>query len=489
MLDYKIIVCYTLYRIVEVLVVQGVLRKNSGFILLMSSVAIVIMVVHIITMYAQATELNNGERLQYDSIKTGDLVAFDATINGKINLHTRYDYVHKEPLKDMFFYNNSGTVASYLNVYYCKDSTCLDTKKYDKVTPLMKTGGYSTFSYKVLSYEDVFSSNKEGYTSWEAHMIPKSITPSPYGYLYNYTYTYNYGYPQFHYGYSYLYGYGYGYYYGYTRAYIIGQYYDIILTPTKNVENTCSCTTENEYEFSKEVPTTLSSKTSAWYNMDNTYYYDESSKLSSSDENLIYTFNAKKGQKVVFDLKTNSENVIIQLNGKNMNKDLKLVETEDIQKYFVKYVTKEFEIQEDGNYTLSITHKAGKDNFHKQYLDYVYVKDLRLLQPVNTGNVPDSSKFTTEDSIIYELICPCCNDTVMGKYTKELIPEPEVEEPENHDTVVEKDSNELIPKPGVEESENPDTNDMIVKMFFLGLASLVLVIFNGYVLKIRWAKE
>lgn len=406
-------------------IVENFIKKNKFYVLLLGNICLLLCFIHVIN-YIPKTFANDtiGDKYEYDSLIDGDIVTFNSTIDGKLDLYSRVDYVYplssKTLIKDSDFSSDSyvptyvtgSTLASYWSVYYCKDEECLDDYNYDLITPLYKSGKGPDFSYEVLSYNEAFGTDDSTYTAWEIYFVPRYFNIGDFGHVTQYNY--NYGYMDFYGNYNFGYVYYYDYNDEYAKLYLIGDYYDIVLIPTTKNENICWNNEENimwnkvlEYEAEYD---------DVWVSDKNSFYYDQA-KISAVDGgeykiNFEIPDDIELPVTIAFDLKTNSTNLTFTLDGKDITDELKITDEEDLYEHFGHYVHHEYEVNDRGAHTLVISQAlAGNktplsDVYVSDNIDQiVYIDNFMLLNEVAKGSEIDNSVINENVTLLKTVKC------------------------------------------------------------------------------------
>lgn len=319
---------------------KTIIKENKSLFLLLLVIFIIIIVVHIIDINKNS-KIENRIILQYDSLKNKDIIPFNSRIDGNAYLYVDYTILGD----NKYYYSTNGISTSFLNVYYCKDSKCLDNENYDVVEPLVKLGDKNNFSYYVSSYNKVFHVKTSEYTAWEVHLIP------------------------FQY-YSH---------YDDAKALIRGTYYNILLVPTSNNKNSClldntkiNWTKENSYQVST---------TGDWNGKDNIYFYNRSN--TSIRSVLEFQFHASAKDVILFDLKSNSSTLLIKLNDQIINDDVGISNENGLYNIYSRYDTKLIYIKDNGDYKIQFIDDRIDSSYNINYNSYTYVKNFMLLSGVD----------------------------------------------------------------------------------------------------------
>lgn len=313
-----------------------IIKENKRLFLLILIIFIIVIVVHIIDLN-RSRKLENRIVFRYDSLKNNDIIPFNSRIDGNAYLYA--DYTLQDNSK--YYYSTNGVSTSFLNVYYCKNSKCLDDENYDVVEPLVKLGRSNSFSYYVSSYNKLFNVKTSEYTAWEVHLVP------------------------FQY-YSY---------YADDKTQIKGTYYNILLVPTSNNKSSClfddkkiNWAKENDYQMFI---------TGNWNEKNNIFYYTRSS--TSPRSVLEFEFYARSNDVILFDLKSNSNTLLIKLNDQIINDDVGILNENSLYNIYSRYDTKRIYIKDSGDYKIQFIDDGLDGNYHIDYNGYTYVKNFMVL--------------------------------------------------------------------------------------------------------------
>lgn len=318
---------------------KTIIRENKRLFFLILVIFIIIIVVHIIDIN-KSSKLENSIVLQYDSLKNNDIIPFNSRIDGNAYLYADYTTDTNK-----YYYSTNGISTSFLNVYYCKDSKCLNNENYDVVEPLVKLGNNNNFSYYVSSYNDIFNVDSSEYIAWEVHLVPFQY----YSYYEN------------------------------DKTQIIGTYYNILLIPTSNNKNSCLLD-DTKITWTKEKNYQVST-IGDWNRKDNIYFYNRSNKSTYSV--LEFELYADAKDIILFDLKSNSNTLLIKLNDQSINDDIGISNDNGLYNIYTKYDTKIIYIKDSGNYKIQFIDDRLDSSYNINYNSYTYVKDFMVLSIVD----------------------------------------------------------------------------------------------------------
>lgn len=327
------------------------IKKNKLCILLLLTIIIFIIVFNII--YYSSQKHNRGV-IQYDSIHDGDIIPFNSKIEGDSYLHVKFagNYTN-------YYYVSFGTYKSFLSVSYCKSEQCLKDNNYYKMDSLLNLGDTVSFSYNVLSYNEVFKNNNKKYTAWKVYLK---------GPMYSTIHEINY----------------------------LGTYYNLVLVPTTYDKNECLYDEDNII-YMKNIDYNIDNIDSGWKNENSIYSYEE-----TGNSDLSFKFKAKKNDIVFFDLKSNTNTLNIYLNNKNINEDLNIDNSNEQYNNYLLYNSKSIVIDKDGEYVLKFKENFKRDKYNKNYYNYTYVRNLKILSKVD--NKEDAENYYVK----------CNNEVLVG---------------------------------------------------------------------------
>ena len=323
------------------------IKNNIRTIILLSFFFIIVVIFHIGDYISKNKKREVSKELYFDSLKEKDIIPFHSIINGDFSMYAEFSY----DLKNYIYFESSDIIKfNHNNVYFCKDTKCLEKEKYDYVDTLYSVGDTTKYSYYVPSYNEVFNKNNTTYTGWELYYLP------------------------------------YSYYVNGFHTHYAGTFYDILLMPTTNKKN--SCITDNNLNYGIDKGYKVISNEN-FSNEGQIYTLDR-----NTDGKLEIEFDAKKGDRVLFDLKTTSKTIKIFLNGKDVTNDLGITDSYSLYNYYAKYNNKILYINKNGNNKLRFEDKVIKDENHERFNSFVSIKDIVIFS--------DSSK---EESNTYYTYC------------------------------------------------------------------------------------
>jgi len=294
---------------------------------------------------------DNIDRIEYnyDSMKSGQIIPFNSKIKGDFYFYGVYTANHNH----YYYFTKKGYVQNFVKACYCKDESCLETKKCDKEFPLVSLGKDNHFSYYVESYTKLFKEKKD-YTGWKIYYVPIDYMEV---------------------------------YKDYAESFI-GSYYDLYFIPTNDTRN----------------------------NLDNALYYKridykvKSNKNTSNDiielldeGKYSMEFSAKKDDIISFEIKTSDDNLKVLLNDEEINNELELDNDIKTNKNNSKYWTKIYNIKKDGKYTLSfVTTKKDntKEKNYVNYIKYTYLKNINILSETKNKEEISNYIIKTKDEYI-----------------------------------------------------------------------------------------
>ena len=292
---------------------------------------------------------DNIERIEYsyDSMKNGQIIPFNSKIIGDFYFYG----VYTSNYDNYYYFTKKGYVQNFVKTCYCKDDSCLETKKCSKDYPLVTLGKDNYFAYDVESYNKLFK-EKNDYTGWKVYYVPVDYMEV---------------------------------YKDYAESFI-GTYYDLYFIPTKETKN----------------------------NLDNALYYKKIDyKIKgnnngdiielSDDDKYSIEFSAKKDDIISFEIKTSDDNLKVLLNDKEINDELKLDNEIKINKNNSKYWTKIYNIKKDGKYTLSFVTTKNINTKEKNYVNYIkytYLKNINILSETKDKDKISNYIIKTEDEYI-----------------------------------------------------------------------------------------
>ena len=308
---------------------------------------IIIIFIFILLLYIVKPHKSNNKGIDYkfDMLKEGDIIPFNSTISGNFNLYVKFESLDK---KTLHFITPKFIKANHTNIYYCKSKDCLKNNKYNLIQNLYKVGEDTSYKYNVPSYNEIFSRSNKEYTGWEVHFIPFEYYNENFHTMY------------------------------------IGTYYDIVLVPTTSKKNECLKDIDN-WGISNEFK--IKDISDTWKVSDNSYYLDNNKGYISIE------FNAKKGDRIFFDLKNTSNSLKIFLNDE---------EYQITKMSYFRYETKVIYIEEDNKYILKFEDDEKNNIYYESYNKITSIKNIIIYNP--------SSK--EKSNIFYTY---CGKDILIGK--------------------------------------------------------------------------
>lgn len=294
---------------------------------------------------------------EYDSLKNGDIIPFDSTIEGNIYKFGQYTSGYD----DYYYFSQKGQIQSFLKVCYCKDSSCIEKNQCDKKAPLLDLGSSNNFSYHVLSYNSIFKTSSRIYTGWEVYYVPLDHRA-----VYK-----DYG------------------------EKLFGNYYDIYLFPVSYNRNKCTLYDGHKDYYININYTSQDNDLNFKKIDDNTMYFDEEGYRKYSIK-----FEAKENDIITFDVKTSSPNLKVYLNDKIINDEIKLNNDVETSDSIVKYNTKVYKIDENGEYILTFEDDKLDKNSFINYYKYTYIKNIKILRPVINKEIADTYILNCNSEII-----------------------------------------------------------------------------------------
>lgn len=298
-------------------------RKNIRTILLFAFFFIILIIFHIENFMSTNKKYVISSEFEFDSLKEKDIIPFDSVLNGDFSMYVEFAY----DLNNYSYFESSDIIKfNHNNVYFCKDENCLKNEKYDYVDNLYSVGNTTRYSYHVPSYNEVFNENNTKYNAWELYFLE------------------------------------YYYYAKNSHTHYIGTFYDILLIPTDRKKN--SCITDNEINYGIDKGYEILSNDS-WVKNEKTYSLNR-----NTDGKLKIGINAKKGDKVFFDLKTTSKTLKIYLNENDVTNSLKITDSS------YKYNNKMLTITKDGYNVLKFEDSVIKSKNYSRFNSFVNVKDI-----------------------------------------------------------------------------------------------------------------
>jgi hypothetical protein len=338
------------------------IKNNIRTIILLSLFFVILIIFHIGDYISRNKKREVSKVLYFDSLKEKDIVPFHSVINGDFSMYAEVAFDHE----NYTYFESSDIIKfNHNNVYFCKDNTCLDKEKYDYVDTLYSVGNTTKYSYYVPSYNEVFNKKNTTYTGWELYYL------------------------------------SYSYYVNGFHTHYAGTFYDILLMPTTNKVNSCIKDNTLVYGIDKGYKVISNDN---FNKEDNTYTLGR-----NTDGKLEIEFDAKEGDKILFDLKTTSTTFRIYLNDKDITKKLGISDSYSIYNYYSKYNNKMFYIENDGKYILRFEDNVIKDENHERFNSFVSIKDIVIFS--------DSSKEESNRFYTY-----CKSDRIVGSsdnYEKE----------------------------------------------------------------------
>ena len=322
--------------------------NNKRVILLVLSVLIIVI---FINLFSVKKDTKSSNVYEFSTLKNGDIIPFNSKIVGNFNLHLLFK---SSDNKITHYYRSKIIKANQTNVFYCKSKDCLENNDYKLAKNLFNVGNSTYFEYNVSNYKDIFGRNNNNYTGWEVYFLPFEYINENFHSMY------------------------------------IGYYYDIALIPTSDKTNKCLDKISN-YGISNKFEIISNSDS---FNIDNNNFY-----LKTNTKGYIdIKFSAKEGDKIIFDLNTNSDTLKLKLNDKDLSDGLNLWKNNN---YF-RYNTKFFYITEDGEYVLHIEEDTIKDKDNEVFERVVNIKNFTIFTPSDKDN---SDVYYTS----------CYDDYIVGK--------------------------------------------------------------------------
>lgn len=330
------------------------IKNNKRTIILLGLFFIVIILFHIGDFISKNKKREVSKELYFDSLKEKDIIPFHSTIEGDFSMNVEVSFDNE---KYTYFESSNTIKFNHNNVYFCKDNTCLEKEKYDYVDTLYSVGDTTHYKYYVPSYNEVFNKKNAKYTGWELYYL------------------------------------SYSYYVNGFHTHYTGTFYDILLMPTTNKKN--SCITDNNLTYGIDRGYKIINNDNFSIN-GKTYTLD-----TNTDGKLEIEFDSKKGDRVLFDLKTTSITFRIYLNDKDITKDLGITDSYSLYNYYSKYNNKMIYIDNDGKNKLRFEDKVIKDKNHERFNSFVSIKDIVIFS--------DSSKDESNTYYTY-----CKSDRIVG---------------------------------------------------------------------------
>lgn len=330
------------------------IKNNIRTIILLGLFFIIIIVFHIGDFISRNKKREISKELYFDSLKEKDIIPFHSTIDGDFAMYSEVAF----DLKNYTYFESSKIIKfNHNNVYFCKDTTCLEKEKYDYVDTLYSVGNTTHYKYYVPSYNEVFHKKNTKYTGWELYYL------------------------------------AYSYYVNGFHTHYAGTFYDILLMPTTRTKN--SCITDNNLNYGIDKGYKI-------LNNDNFKVNDKTYTLpSNTDGKLELEFEASKGDRVLFDLKTTSNTFKVYLNDKDVTNDLGITNSYSLYNYYSKYNNKILYVNKDGSNKLRFEEKVKKDRNHERFDSFLSLKNIVIFS--------DSTK---EDSNVFYTYCK--SDRIVG---------------------------------------------------------------------------
>ncbi len=310
---------------------KSFISKNKSCLILLLIILIFIIIFNVVYYSNKKDRIS----IEYETLHNGDVIPFNSKIEGNSYLHIKFNGDNAK-----YYYVSDGTYKSFLSVSYCESTKCLENNDYYKMDSLLNLGDTVSFSYDVLSYNEVFKKNNKEYTGWKVYLK---------GPVYSTIHEINY----------------------------LGMYYNLVLVPTKSEKNECLYDKDNII-FTKSLNYTVDSIDDGWKKKNSIYSYEDTSKNI-----LSFKFKGKKGDIVFFDLKNNTNTLNVYLNDININRKISIYnENEQFNNYLL-FSSKSIVLDNEDEYILKFEENFTKNNYNKFYYNYTYIKDLKILRPVN----------------------------------------------------------------------------------------------------------